>query len=216
MPCMSPYRDMRHMGVRKPAAAEQSVADFDAGKPQPRQPQVVVINRWPPGEDMRAALVLITLGLALYLLWRVQEVLFLLMLAILLATAIEPIVNRLRRGPFTRGTGVLVVYTAIMLVIATAGYLVIPNVLSQAGSFTQSLPERLMDMRAQVAQLNQPALRSVLLGLLDQVNSAVQVPSAPKQEDLVAVGAVAAQVLISFLTVFVLAFYWLVERAAIK
>src|SRR5437879_10431091 len=115
MPCMSPHGDMRHMGVRKSAAAEQSVADFDAGKPQPRQSQVVVINRWPAGEVLRAALVLIALGLALYLLWRVQEVLFLLMLAILLATAIEPLVNRLRRGPFTRGSGVLVVSTLLIL-----------------------------------------------------------------------------------------------------
>jgi predicted PurR-regulated permease PerM len=34
-------------------------------------------------------------------LWRVQEVLFLLTLAILVATAIEPLVDRLRRGPFS-------------------------------------------------------------------------------------------------------------------
>jgi predicted PurR-regulated permease PerM len=155
-------------------------------------------------------------GSGVYVLWRIQEILFLLFVAILVATAIEPIVNRLRRGPFTRGSGVLVVYTAIMLVIGTAAYFVIPNVLNQAGSFTQTLPERLIAMRVDVAQLSQPALRGPLLQILDQLNTAVQLPATPKQEDLVAVGAAAAQTVISLLSIFVLAFYWLVERASIK
>jgi predicted PurR-regulated permease PerM len=176
----------------------------------------VVVNTYPPAEVARLLLVVLGFGIGVYVLWRIQEVLFLLFVAILVATAIEPIVNRLRRGPFTRGSGVLVVYTGIMLVSGTAAYFVIPNVLNQAGSFTQTLPERLIAMRVDVAQLSQPALRGALLQLLDQLNTAVQVPATPKQEDLVAVGAVAAQTIISFLSIFVLAFYWLVERASIK
>jgi predicted PurR-regulated permease PerM len=180
------------------------------------RPRSVVVNTYPPAEVARLLLVVLGFGIGVYVLWRIQEVIFLLFVAILVATAIEPIVNRLRRGPFTRGTGVLVVYTAIMLVIGTAAYFVIPNVLNQAGSFTQTLPERLIATRVDVAQLSQPALRGVLLQLLDQLNTAVQVPATPKQEDLVAVGAAAAQTIISFLSIFVLAFYWLVERASIK
>jgi predicted PurR-regulated permease PerM len=164
----------------------------------------------------RALLVVLGFGLGVYVLWRIQEVVFLLFIAILLATAIEPIVNRLRRGPFSRGSGILVVYTAIMLVIGTAAYLVVPNVLGQAGTFVQSLPDRLQALRTQVAGLDQPSLRGALLGLLDQASRAVQSPTQPGQEELVAVGTAAAQTIISFLTVFVLAFYWLVERASIK
>ena len=167
---------------------------------------MVFTVKLPPAEVARAALVLIGIGLAAYLVWRVQEVLFLLMLAILLATAIEPIVNRLRRGPFSRGSGIVVVYTAIMLVIGTAGYLVVPNVLGQAGTFAQSLPERLQALGTQVAGLGQPSVRGVLLGLLDQASRAVQSPAQPGQEELVAVGTAAAQTIISLVTVFVLAF----------
>jgi predicted PurR-regulated permease PerM len=180
------------------------------------KPRSVVVNTYPPAEVARLLLVVLGFGIGVYILWRIQEVIFLLFVAILVATAIEPIVNRLRRGPFTRGSGVLVVYTGIMLVIGTAAYFVIPNVLNQAGSFTQTLPERLIAMRVDVAQLSQPALRGVLLQLLDQLNTAVHIPATPKQEDLVAVGAAAAQTIISFLSIFVLAFYWLVERASIK
>src|SRR5881397_207592 len=99
------------------------------------QPRVDVVNHWPPGEVARAGLVLIALAVSCYLLWRVQEVLFLLMLAILLATAIEPLVNRLRRGPFTRGSGVLAVYTLIVVVIGVPAYIIVPNVVSQAAAF---------------------------------------------------------------------------------
>jgi predicted PurR-regulated permease PerM len=180
------------------------------------RPHSVVVNMYPPAEIVRLLILVFGFGIGVYVLWRIQEVVFLLFVAILVATAIEPIVKLLRRGPFTRQSGVLIVYTAIMLVLAIAGYLVVPNVLSQAGAFSQSLPERLIAARAQVAQLEQPAVRNVLLGLLDQITTAVQVPAAPKQEDLVAVGAVAAQTIINFLSVFVLAFYWLVERTRIK
>src|SRR6476661_3140261 len=95
----------------------------------------VVVNKYPPAEVARVFLVVAGLALGAYILWRIQEVVFLLFIAVLLATAIEPIVNRLRRGPFSRGSGVLVVYTAIMLVIGIAGYLIVPNVLGQAGTF---------------------------------------------------------------------------------
>jgi predicted PurR-regulated permease PerM len=180
------------------------------------RPVSVVVNKYPLGDVARVLLLILGFGLGAYVLWRIQEVLFLLFVAVLLATAIEPIVNRLRRGPFTRGSGVLVVYTAIMLVIGVAGYLVVPNVLGQAGTFAQSLPERLQALRTQVAGLPQPSVRGVLLGLLDQAGRAVQSPAQPGREELVAVGTAAAQTIISFVTVFVLAFYWLVERATIK
>src|SRR5204862_2808001 len=44
----------------------------------------------------------------------------------------------------------------------------------------------------------------------------VQSPQNPPQEQIVQAGATAAHTLLSFLTVFVLAYYWLVERPSIK
>jgi hypothetical protein len=73
---------------------------------EPGQTVRVVV---PAGEVARAGLVVLGLGLGVYVLWHIHEVIFLLFLAILLATAIEPIVKLLRRGPFGRGTGVLAV-----------------------------------------------------------------------------------------------------------
>jgi predicted PurR-regulated permease PerM len=177
---------------------------------------VVVVNKFPPGEVARASLVLIGLTIGLYLLWRVQEVLFLLFLAILFATAIEPLVNRLRRGPFTKGTGTLVVYTVIILGIGVPAYLVIPSLASQSGSFMESLPERIGALRVQAESIQPRPLQTALLAALDSAQHIVQAPRVAGQEQLVEAGATALHTIVSFLTVFVLAFYWIVERASIK
>jgi predicted PurR-regulated permease PerM len=178
-------------------------------------PRVVVANKLPPLEVARAGLVLMALTISLYLLWRVQEVLFLLFLAILLATAVEPLVNRLRRGPFTRGTGTLVVYTVIVLLIAIPAYAVLPSLVGQAGAFMETLPERLGTLRSYAAELPRP-LQSMSVSAIDSALHSVQAPPTAGQEQLVEAGATALHTLLSVLSVFVLSFYWLIERASLK
>lgn len=170
----------------------------------------------PPAEVARATLVVMGVGVAAYLLWHVEEVLFLLLLAILLATAIEPLVKQLRRGPFTRGTGVLAVYTLIVAIIALPAYLFVPSVVSQAADFTTSLPDRLQQLRPYAETLRPALISTVVSGMIDNAVVAVQRPQQPGQDQIVQAGTTAAHTLISFVTVFVLAFYWLVERASIK
>ncbi|MDQ6673712.1 MAG: AI-2E family transporter [Chloroflexota bacterium] len=196
--------------------AEQSVTQLSAGERPSTLPRVVVVNKLPPVEVMRAGLTLIGVGVFCYVLWRVQDVLFLLTLAILLATAIEPLVYRLRRGPFTRGSGVLVVYTAIVIVIGVPAYIVVPSLVSQAASFPETLPDRLQRLRPYAENLQPRPLQGLAVGVMDNAIQAVQAPVPPVQTDVVQVGATAAHTLLSFFTVFVLAYYWLVERPLIK
>jgi predicted PurR-regulated permease PerM len=177
---------------------------------------VEVINHIRAGEVFRAGLVVLALIGGVYLLWRIQEVLLLMFLAVLLATALEPIVNRLRRGPFTRGSGVLVIYSVIVLVLGVAVYAVVPSLIVEAGAFTDTFPDRLTTLRAEAVTLQPAPVRDAVIGGLDRVAAIAQSPTAPPSDQIVAFGATAAQTLIGFVTVFVLAFYWLVERATIK
>jgi predicted PurR-regulated permease PerM len=170
----------------------------------------------PPLEVLRATLIVVGVGFVCFLLWQVQEVLFLLILAVLLATAIEPLVKRLRRGPFTRGTGVLVVYTLIILIIGLPAYLFVPSVVDQAATFTAALPERLQQLRNYTQSLHPAAVAGIASEVVDNAVGAVQTPQQPAQDQIVQAGTTAAHTLFAFVTVFVLAFYWLVERAQIK
>ncbi len=169
-----------------------------------------------PLEVARATLVVVAVGFGCYLVWRVQEVLFLLVLAILLATAIEPLVKVLRRGPFTRGTGVLAVYTLIILVIAVPAYIVIPNVASQAAAFMTAMPDRLEVLRLDAVSLRPVLVANFAAGLIQSAEQAVRAPQQPGNDQIVEAGTTAAHTLLGLVTVFVLAFYWLVERASIK
>ena len=175
-----------------------------------------MVIRLPFGEVVRTTSAVLLLLLGAYLLWRIQDVLFLMFLAILLATAIEPIVNRLRRGPFTRGTGVLAVYCTLIAVLVVAALAVVPGVLTEGSAFMDAFPQRLDALREQAATLQPAALRTAVIGGLDRIGQTFQTPATPASDQLVVVGATAAQTVIGAVSIFVLAFYWLVERASIK
>lgn len=178
------------------------------------QPRVRV--ELPIGEVVRAAIVVILVWNLASLLQRAEEVLLLLLLAVLLATAIGPVVDRLRRGPFTHGMGVLAVYSAMVLAIGLPLYLFLPYLTAQANVFLASLPDRLLSLRPYAAALQPAPLADAAVGAVERASNTVRYPTAPAEEQIVQAGATAAQLLFGFVTVFVLAFYWLVERLTIK
>jgi predicted PurR-regulated permease PerM len=205
-------------------ATEEAARSLPADQPGPLDvrlqsggvPVVTVVNRFPAWEVTRGALTLLGVILGAYFLFRIQEVLFLLFVAILLATAIEPLVNRLRRGPFNRGTGVLVVYTMIVVLLAVPAYIIIPSILTQAAGFAETVPNRLEALRPQVQALQPRFLSEAATGALDQAIGRLQAPPAPPQEQIVQAGTTLGHTALEVVSVFVLAFYWLIERASIK
>src|SRR5438093_8700313 len=90
-----------------------------------------------PGGPRVPSIILATIGvlsvlLLAYLAYRLLPVVLLLFVALLFATAIEPVVNWLRRGPFNRSAGILIVYTGLFLLIGLIGFLTVPVFLTQA------------------------------------------------------------------------------------
>jgi predicted PurR-regulated permease PerM len=164
----------------------------------------------------RAALVLVGIGLGLWLLWTVHEVLFLLFLAILLSTAIEPLVNRLRRGPFGRGSGILVVYTALVIIIAVPTMIFAPTLVAQIDQSMATIPESIARLRPYAEQLRPEALSNAAVQAVDRVAATVQSPVPAEPASLVEVGTTIIVDLLEAVTVVFLGFYWLVERATIK
>src|SRR6202022_1737401 len=82
--------------------------------------------------------------------------------------------------------------------------------------FTETLPNRLEQLRPYAQDLVPRPVATFAVGVLDNAIQAVQSPPRPAQDEIVQAGATAAHTLLSFFTVFVLAYYWLVERALIK
>jgi predicted PurR-regulated permease PerM len=150
-----------------------------------------------------------------YALYLIRGVLFLFLIAILLATAIEPLVFRIRRGPFSRGQGILIVYTGIMAIIVGLLMLTVPVFLREAGSFSDIYPRILDNARNLIYSLDE----RVLGPAAEKVVEKAAVPTNVVGDDgttAVTVGITLVEGLFAAVTVFVVAFYWLTERVAIK
>lgn len=170
----------------------------------------------PAAEVARAGLVLLAVGLGAYILWRLRDLLFLVVLGILFATAIGPAVERLRRGPFTRGSGTLAVFAVIALAIAVPVYLLFPTIAAQARAATATLPERVAALRPYADALPEGFPREAAVNAVDYAAQVVRSPEAPRDEAVAAAGTTAFNGLIGAMTVFVVAFYWTVERATFR
>jgi predicted PurR-regulated permease PerM len=185
------------------------MTDATPQAPLPVQVRSPSLGRWAG----YVAVTVLVLG-CFYALYLIRAVLFLFLVAMLLATAIEPLVVRLRRGPFSRGQGILIVYTGIMLVLVGIGALVFPIVLTEAGSFSETYPRLLDNARNLIYSVDE----RVLGPTAEKVVEKAAAPSAMADDGATAltVGLTVVEGLFAGLTVFVVAFYWLTERVAIK
>lgn len=168
------------------------------------------------GQVARAVVVGLVLSGLASLLIRIQEVMLLLLLAILLAIAIQPLVDRLRLDPIPHGASVLIAYTLIFLTIAVPVYAFLPTLTAQAATFSEAFPTRVQALIPFAQALQPPFLADALVGGLERATNALRNPQAPVEEQIVEAGSTAAQLVFGFVTVFVLAYYWLVERLTIK
>lgn len=183
---------------------------------RPEPADAVVKVKLPAGEVARAGVTLLAVGLGAFVLWQLRDLLFLVVLGILFATAIEPAVERLRRGPFTRGSGTLAVFVLIVLAIAVPAYFLFPTVAAQAKNATNGLPERVAALRPYADGLPEGFPREAASNAIDYAANVVKTPEAPRDEAVAAAGSTAFNGLIGVMTVFVVAFYWTIERAKFR
>ena len=213
--------------IHKTTDAVSITTSAEAGHEETGQPQVQVEVQAPrfrlPSIVMATIGVLVVLLLA-YLVFRLLPVLLLLFVSMLFATAIEPLVNWLRRGPFNRSAGILIVYTFLFIVIGLIGFLTVPVFIQQAGELGPALRTTLNDVQKNVDNMpqgfvKQQASTFVEAGqyALNQVSS----PPAPASGEQKVANATQAtlslaEAFFSVITLFVVAFYWLTERTLIK
>ena len=84
------------------------------------------------------------------LLYVFRDVVFLLLVAIFGATALEPLVARLQRLGRSRAAGVITVYGGLGLVLAAAAIVVLPVVVEQLAQALGALPNAYKALRAEL------------------------------------------------------------------
>ena len=153
---------------------------------------------------------LITIGFA------AGGVLVLLFVAILLASALEPMVGLIRsRLPLGRGSTILVVYATFFVTVLGLALVVVPAAIAQGEHILAGLPAFFDSARDWAKDLRPHALSTSVTALIDSVAGMTR-PAPPDPDAVVEVGALAAEVAVTLATLLTLVFFWLVEHAQLQ
>lgn len=185
-----------------------------------------VVGRAPASETMdrerRPGLTPFSLFLTLlvaYVLYKVQLVLILVLMSVLLATIIERPVHLLERRHVPRGLGILITYIAIIAGLALFSASLAPQIGEQAGNFREQAPDQLRLLRDEWRESGNPLLNGAGANLVNQGIGIISDPTPNvdvNQEAAIGVATSVGGGIVSTLTVFVIAFYYLMEKAWLR
>jgi len=148
----------------------------------------------------------VVLALAL---WKLKLILALLFLGFIIAAAMRPGIEALRRRGVPRPIGILVHYVGLLALVAALLWAVVPRALDQVQTALGDLPQTRSELREEARASS--GLRSRVLGGVEE-----RLESLPRVEDLVEEGAefglVAVEVFIGIFFVLATAAYWIYER----
>jgi len=158
-----------------------------------------------------ATLVVIALVVAALALWKLKVVLALVFLGIIIAAAMRPGIDWLRRHRVPRGIGLLVHYVAVFGLIALLLWLAVPRALSQVESAlgTHGLPTKASDLK-HAASHSHGIKHTILVAIQKRLE---HLPRASKLfHSGVSFGLKAFEILIAIFFTFATAAYWIFER----
>lgn len=159
---------------------------------------------------------IILIFILFYVLFLIKDVLALLFIALILASAIDPMVDWLQARKIPRGVGVLLIYFILLLSIISVVTLIVPPIVEQSRELTDNLPA----ITTKIFSLfNVVRDFFVHLGFIDNIdNSLASIGNNLPQ----AAGGVFSTVrdmimgIFSFFVVLVITFYMVVEEKAMK
>jgi predicted PurR-regulated permease PerM len=155
---------------------------------------------------------------ALALAWAASNVLFLMFMAVILASGLQPIIAWVRTHlPIGRGATILLVYGVFLLVVVGMAVFVLPAAVGQLERTLASLPPFFERAREWAADLRPIGLSEALTKVIDAAARAI-VPAGqtPDGEAVVEVGIGVVGAIISVVTVLTVVYFWVTEHARLQ
>jgi len=112
-----------------------------------------VENRWPPGRIIAGTLVVCAVCGAFALLYQARRVFFFLFIAIVLSTALKPLVAWLERRGLRRDVAAPLLYSSLLLAIAVPIIVALPMLIEQTKALLSAMPENYADVREKLVAL---------------------------------------------------------------
>ncbi len=154
--------------------------------------------------------------LLLYFLYLTRDILLILFVSLILASALDPLVDRLQARKIPRAVSVLFIYLIIFSLIAFILYTIVPPIATEVGDLGQNFPAYLEKVSGSFSALQDFSLKH---GIDQNIGSGLDFVNSNLQS---AAGGVFTTVsgifgsIVSFFLVLVLTFYMVVEENAIK
>jgi predicted PurR-regulated permease PerM len=165
------------------------------------------------GDTARRSLVASTVAVGVVVaalaLWKLKLVIALIFLATIIAAAMRPGVDALRRHGIPRGLGVVIHYLVLLGFVALVLWFAIPRALAQVATALGSAPTSTAQLKA-AADHSSGVKRQILLGIETRLK---HLPSfSSLLHPALSVTTEAFQVLVAIAFVFACAAYWIFER----
>jgi predicted PurR-regulated permease PerM len=161
---------------------------------------------------MKLLIVLLTV----YLLIQVQVIILLVLLAILFATVIEMPLRRLESRGMPRSLGILTIYAGILAGLIVLLLVFVPLVSREAQDFGRQAPVLVDQLAENWRASDNPLLSGSGYRLLTRLSFQLENPPAPPGGAAIdAIGRIAL-VGLGIVSMFVMGFYWLMEKTLIR
>lgn len=146
------------------------------------------------------------------------RVLLLVFFAVLVASALNPLVDWLRRTPLPIGrrAAILLVYVTFFASVAAIGFVLVPIVISQTGQLVDQLPTVFNRVQAWSQNLQPPEVAASVGALVTAGQDALTGGSTLSTGQVVSTGLGIADAIISVVTILALVFFWMTERQRLQ
>jgi|SoiMethySBSTD1v2_1073268.scaffolds.fasta_scaffold256468_2 predicted PurR-regulated permease PerM len=146
------------------------------------------------------------------------RVFLLVFIAVLLASALEPMLGWLRHrvSVLSRAGTILVVYLTFIVTVVGLAFVVVPAAVGQAQRILADLPPFFAEVRAWADTVRPASIATSLTTLIDSVAAVLKPPDAPDPDTVVEVGTTVAELVATLATLLTMVFLWLVERPRIQ
>jgi predicted PurR-regulated permease PerM len=146
------------------------------------------------------------------------SVVLLVFLALLIASALSPLVDRLRSAlPIGRGPAILLVYVTFFAAVAGVALLLVPIMASQTSNLAAQLPAVDQRLEAWAHGLRPTELASSIGAVIAAANAAIdRGPLVVPPGQIVSTGLSLAAAIAAIVTVLALVYFWLTERPRLQ
>lgn len=151
-------------------------------------------------------IVLVLLGL--WVLFLIKDVLIIILVVGIIATALEPLIARLAKQGIPRSVSVLVLYLGLLLLITAVIYFILPPVIEQIRELALNLPY----YSEKISQLDLSTSSSTISKILNELSARLSNVAGGLFTALVSVFGG----LVSTITVMALTYYVMIDEGAIK